>query len=109
MDQWVMFQIAGSKKKNILNILLVIGKTWLNLSHSISNQQKYRKMVAPLPYSTKYKRRREHLNIQRGALSSLEKKATCDFGPVTVKSCKRALFFIYIWIISWDATNKSLL
>ena len=32
--------------------------------------------------------------------------ATCDFGPVTVISCERALFFIYIWIISWDATNR---
>ena len=27
---------------------------------------------------------------------------------VTVKSCERVLFFVYIWIISWDATNKSL-
>ena len=32
------------------------------------------------------------------------KMATCDFGPVTVISCETALFFIYIWIISWDAT-----
>ena len=32
--------------------------------------------------------------------------ATCDFGPVTVISCERALFFVYIWIISWDATNR---
>ena len=37
------------------------------------------------------------------------KMAICDFGPVTVKSCKRGLFFIYIWIILWDATNKSLI
>ena len=36
------------------------------------------------------------------------KMATCGFGPVTVISCERALFFIYIWIISWDATNNSL-
>ena len=30
-----------------------------------------------------------------------------NVGPATVKSCERALFFIYVWIISSDATNKS--
>ena len=37
------------------------------------------------------------------------KMATGDCGPVTVLSCETALFFMYIWIISWDATNKSLI
>ena len=37
------------------------------------------------------------------------KIATCDFGTVTVISCARALFFVYIWIISWDATNRSVI
>ena len=35
--------------------------------------------------------------------------ATSDFGPVTVIRCETALFFIYIWIILSDATNKSLI
>ena len=34
---------------------------------------------------------------------------TYDMGPVTVISCETALFFVYIWIISWDATYKSLI
>ena len=29
--------------------------------------------------------------------------------PVTVISCERVLFFVYIWIISWDATNRWLI
>ena len=37
------------------------------------------------------------------------KMATCDFRPVTVKSCETALFFIYIWTVSWDATNRWLI
>ena len=41
--------------------------------------------------------------------SHLNKMAICDFGPVTVISCERALFFVYIWIIAGDATNKSLI
>ena len=36
------------------------------------------------------------------------KMATCNFGHVTVISCEAALFFVYIRIISWDATNRSL-
>ena len=36
------------------------------------------------------------------------KMATSDFGPVTVISCEKALFFVYIWIILWDATYRSL-
>ena len=40
---------------------------------------------------------------------SLEKMATCDFGPVTVISGETLQFFVYIWIISWDATNRSLI
>ena len=39
----------------------------------------------------------------------LLKMATCGFGPVTVINCERVLFFVYIWIISWDATNRSLI
>ena len=35
--------------------------------------------------------------------------ATSDFGPITVISCETALFFVYIWIISLDATYRSLL
>ena len=35
------------------------------------------------------------------------KMATSDFGPVTVTSCETVLFFTSIWIISWDATNRS--
>ena len=35
--------------------------------------------------------------------------ATCDFGPDSVISCERALFFVYIWKISWDATNRSII
>ena len=34
------------------------------------------------------------------------KVATCDFGCVTMKSCESMLFFVYIWIISWEATNR---
>ena len=37
------------------------------------------------------------------------KMAICDFGPVTVISCETALFFVYIWTISWDATNRLLI
>ena len=37
------------------------------------------------------------------------KMATSDYGPVTVISCETALFFVYIWIISWDATYRSLI
>ena len=37
------------------------------------------------------------------------KMATWDFGPVTVVSFETVLFFVYIWIISWDATNRSLI
>ena len=44
MDQWIIFEIAGSKKKNILNILVIIGNFfWLHLSHEISNQQNIEK------------------------------------------------------------------
>ena len=67
-----------------------------------------------------------HQKIQRGACiqdeihaihvhsipahsTHLNKMATSDFGPDTVISCERALFFIYIWIISWNATNRSLI
>ena len=34
------------------------------------------------------------------------KMATCDFGPVSVKTCETALIFLYIWIMSWDATQQ---
>ena len=37
------------------------------------------------------------------------KMATCDFGSVTVISCETALSFVNRWIISWNATNKSLI
>ena len=36
------------------------------------------------------------------------KMVTSDFGPVTVAGCETALFFLSIWIISTDATNRSL-
>ena len=35
------------------------------------------------------------------------KMATFDFGRVTIKSCETVLFFVYIWIFSWEATNRS--
>ena len=33
---------------------------------------------------------------------------TCDFVSLTVKSCETVPIFVHIWIISWDATNRSL-
>ena len=41
--------------------------------------------------------------------SHWNKMATCDFRPVTVISGETLDFFVYIWIISWDATNRSLI
>ena len=40
-------------------------------------------------------------------LTHWNKMATYDLGPVTVISCETARFFLYIWIISWDATYRS--
>ena len=34
---------------------------------------------------------------------------TCDFVFVTVKSCEIVLISVHIWIISWDATKRSLI
>ena len=34
--------------------------------------------------------------------------ATYNLGPVTVTSCETVLFFVSIWIISLDATNRLL-
>ena len=91
--------------------------------------------ILSIPYSDEYTHQCEHQKIRvfrsksmslRGipelAVSFLmradraflctqltKKMANCDFGPVPVKSCERALFFVYIWIVSWDATNKALL
>ena len=34
---------------------------------------------------------------------------TCNFVSVSKKSCETVLIFVHIWIISWDATNRSLI
>ena len=47
--------------------------------------------------------------LNEGKSTHWNKMATCDFGSVTVISCETALFFIKSWIISWNATNKSLI